>query len=102
MSDDAPAERERVFARIAPLIMDFHELHAGGLFHAEELRRFVLEAAPEIAPASPDRILRELRLIGKLDYVVINRRQSLYQFRHLRPGVLFSDAELDACRRKKP
>ena len=34
-----------------------------------------------IAPDSPGRILRELRLNGRLDYVVLNRRQSLYQFR---------------------
>jgi hypothetical protein len=83
MSDDAPQERERVFARIAPLVMDYASSHAGEAFHAEELRQFVLERDPLIAPDSPGRILRELRLAGKIDYVVINRRQSLYQFRHL-------------------
>jgi hypothetical protein len=81
--DDAPQERERVFARIAPLVMDYASSHAGEAFHAEELRQFVLERDPLIAPDSPGRILRELRLAGKIDYVVINRRQSLYQFRHL-------------------
>jgi hypothetical protein len=81
--DDAPQERERVFARIAPLVMDYASSHAGEAFRAEELRQFVLERDPLIAPDSPGRILRELRLAGKIDYVVINRRQSLYQFRHL-------------------
>ena len=83
MSDDAPEERQRVYARIAPLILAYAEEHAGGAFHAEDLRHFVLSREPAIAPASPDRILRELRLMGKLDYEVLNRRQSLYQFRSL-------------------
>ena len=79
--NDDPEERGRVYGRIAPLILMFSRDNAGKQFHAEELRRYVLRAAPDIAPGSPDRILRELRLEGKLDYVVINRRQSLYQFR---------------------
>jgi len=86
--DDAPEERRRVYGRIAPLIMTFYRDHAGQQFHAEELRQYVLATAPDIAPGSPDRILRELRLEGKLDYVVINRRQSLYQFRIRLPWIL--------------
>jgi len=46
----------------------------------------VLWLDPGIAPDSPGRILRELRLRGWLNYVVINRRQSLYQFRSLGNG----------------
>ena len=61
--------------------MDFARLYAGHAFHAEELRRCVLIYEPEIAPDSPGRILRLLRQEGKLNYVVINRRNSLYQFR---------------------
>jgi hypothetical protein len=80
-NNDAPGERARVYSRIAPLIMEFYYNNAGKQFNAEQLRRHVLQAAPEIAPGSPDRILRELRLRGKLDYTVINRRQSLYLFR---------------------
>ena len=79
--NDAPGERARVYGRIAPLIMYFAEVRAGQQFHVEELRRFVITNAPDIAPDSPGRILRELRLDGRLNYVVINRRQSLYQFR---------------------
>ena len=79
--DDAPEERARVRSRIAPFIMTFHENHAGRLFNAEQLRRYVRGFAPGIAPDSPGRILRELRLEGRLDYVVVNRRRSLYQFR---------------------
>lgn len=77
---DAPEERQRVYARIAPVIMAYHKINPGAEFHVEELRRFVLEAAPGIAPDSPGRILRQLRLQGRLDYVVVNRRASLYRF----------------------
>lgn len=80
MSDDDRGERARVYAKIAPLIMEFHELHAGQTFHVEELRLFVTGRVPEIAPDSPGRILRALRLEARLNYVVINRRDSLYQF----------------------
>ena len=79
-------ERERVYEKIAELIMAFSRLHAGEQFHVEELRVFVRGHLPLIAPDSPGRILRELRLQGRLDYVVINRRQSLYQFRVVLPA----------------
>jgi len=81
MSDDAPVERARVYGKIAPLILEFSRDQAGKVFHVEQLRKFVEGRATDIAPDSPGRVLRELRLEGRLDYVVINRRQSLYQFR---------------------
>jgi hypothetical protein len=79
--DDAPEERARVRSRIVPFIMAFRVKYAGRHFHMEDLRRFVLREVPTTAPDSPGRILRELRSDGRLDYVVLNRRQSLYQFR---------------------
>jgi hypothetical protein len=85
MSDDDKEERARVFSRIAPIIMSFHDNHLGEAFHAEDLRQYVLNLEPSIAPDSPGRILRELRLQRRLNYVVINRRQSLYQFRPIAP-----------------
>ncbi|MET0653678.1 MAG: hypothetical protein ABWY63_14300 [Hyphomicrobiaceae bacterium] len=84
-ANDAPGERARVFTRIAPVILTFRAERGFNTFHAEELRDYVIERLPDIAPDSPGRILRELRLLGRLDYVVINRRQSLYQFRQPRP-----------------
>lgn len=79
--DDDPSERGRVYGKIAPLIMAYYNAHVGKAFHAEDLRQYVLLFAPgDVAPSSPDRILRELRLEGKLNYVVINRRSSLYLF----------------------
>ena len=74
-------ERSRVYGKIAPVILAFARDNAGEAFHAEELRQHVTQYAPELAPSSTDRILRQLRQEGKLDYVVLNRRQSLYQFR---------------------
>ena len=82
--NDSPADRERVYDRIAPLIMVFHHRCGEEPFHAEELRTFVRDRVPEIAPASPDRILRQLRLEKRLDYEVINRSASLYRFTPLR------------------
>ena len=73
-------ERNRVYGKIAPVIVAYARDHAGQAFHAEELRRHVTKHAPEIAPSSTDRILRLLRQEGRLHYVVINRRASLYQF----------------------
>jgi hypothetical protein len=46
-------------------------------FHAEELRTWVDAVAPG-APGSPDRILRDLRQRGFIDYEVVNRAASLY------------------------
>lgn len=80
--DDDPYERDRVYGRIAPIILTFYREHAGEMFRMEQLRRYVISRAPEIAPDSPSRILRELRLDNRINYVVLNRRQSLYQFRH--------------------
>jgi len=91
--NDAPEERERVFSRIAPVILAFKDERPLGTFHAEELRDYVLRQMPDIAPDSPGRILRELRLLRRLHYVVINRRQSLYQFRPLPPPPAPPDAD---------
>ena len=79
MRDD-PAQRARVYNKIAPLILEFEVLRAGKAFHGEDLRTFVTHRLPEVAPDSPGRILRALRLEGHLDYVVLDRGNSLYQF----------------------
>ena len=83
--DDDRAERARVYSTIAPLIIAFADDTGDQLFHAEELRQYVLERTTNIAPSSPDRILRELRLEGILNYSVISRSESLYQFHNGEP-----------------
>jgi hypothetical protein len=49
------------------------------VFHMEELRAYVLKQnLGPVAPDSPGRILRQLRLEGKVDYKVISRSESVY------------------------
>ena len=79
--DDSPKDRARVYEKIAPLILAFAEMRAGDRFQADELLRFIRTRDRTIAPDSPGRILRLLREKGKLDYVVIDRARSTYQFR---------------------
>lgn len=68
---------ERVSSRIARSIIDFCRGHKQ--FYAEELRQHVIATTGVAAPASADRILRDLRKRGIIDYVVLDRRLSFYQ-----------------------
>jgi hypothetical protein len=68
---------KRVIGKIGPKVLAFiQERGVHGTFHAKELHDYV---GTHVAPASSDRILRELRLAGVIDYEVINRRQSFYR-----------------------
>jgi hypothetical protein len=71
---------DRVRRKIAGSVLAFRDKWGCERpFHCDDLRDFVT-ADIHVAPASPDRILRDLRQRGRLDYVVINRRESLYLF----------------------
>ena len=68
----------RVSSRIAAAILEF--CTEGREFHADELRRHVDGCvATGVAPGSADRILRDLRKRRKLNYKVLNRKNSLYR-----------------------
>jgi hypothetical protein len=69
---------ERVTSRIGRAILDFFE-RTEPQFHAEDLRRYIKLNVGEVAPGSPDRIMRLLRKAGRIDYVVLNRRESQYR-----------------------
>jgi len=72
---------ERVGHRIGRYIVEFchgRMLQRQYQFHANDLRQFVEGRFPS-APGSSDRILRDLRQKGQLNYVIINRRDSLYE-----------------------
>lgn len=71
----------RVSGRIGAAILAFHKqrMQTAPAFHAEELREHVQQQT-QLAPASADRVLRELRKQGLLNYRVLNRAQSLYEF----------------------
>lgn len=73
---------KRVRGKIGPLVMDFLRARGvGATFHAAELHDFV---GDQVAPASADRILRDLRASGDCDYEVRNRRASEYQITALK------------------
>lgn len=77
MADDGQEQNlERVSSRIARAIIAFCREHRE--FRADELRRAVIRETGIAAPASADRILRDLRQRGVLDYVVLDRRGSYY------------------------
>lgn len=76
---------ERVSNRIAPAIFDFCSSHVGQEFHMENLVKHIREKLG-IAPDSPSRILRSLRQDGVIDYVVVNRKQSLYRIESVKRG----------------
>jgi hypothetical protein len=76
-------ELARVFDKVAGSIMRFRKNNPSDIFHVEDLRQFVLTEHATIAPDSPGRILRDMRQHGMINYVVLNRRNSLYQFQPL-------------------
>ena len=75
--DEQQENLDRVMSRIGQAIVRFCRLHRR--FHAGELHAFVLQETGAAAPASADRTLRDLRKRGLIDYMVLNRRESLYQ-----------------------
>jgi hypothetical protein len=71
---------QRVGQKIGAAIMTFYEADPDAAFHADDLRDSVRDQCGKVAPASSDRVLRDLRKKGKINYEVTNRRKSLYQF----------------------
>jgi hypothetical protein len=70
-------ELKRVTGKIGPAVLTFlRQRGVGGTFHASDLHKFV---GSSVAPASADRILRDLRKSGECNYDVLNRRQSHYR-----------------------
>ena len=70
---------EPVVSRIGKVIVDFCNDHEGQEFHADELREHVAENVSKVAPGSADRVLRDLRQKGVVNYRCINRAQSRYR-----------------------
>lgn len=67
-----------VSERLAPTILEFCREHVGKQFFADDLRKYVRHKVGSCAPGSADRVLRDLRQRGELEYSVVNRRKSLY------------------------
>lgn len=73
----------RVGTKIGPTVLAFCGLNE--YFHAAQLRAYVVQET-QVAPASPDRILRALRQKGLLDYEVLDRRASFYRVKRVGPA----------------
>jgi hypothetical protein len=73
----------RVSDALAPRIVAWALERIGQEFHADELREAVGGA-----PASADRVLRDLRRRGVVGYACKSRRASLYVIRFVRPELL--------------
>lgn len=75
------SQLDRVAQNIEHLVLRFFSeriLSGGTYFHLSDLSEYVA-AETQVAPGSPDRIMRSLRRKGLLDYRVVNRGKSLYQ-----------------------
>lgn len=71
---------ERVSTQIAGYVTKFIDAHLDKEFRVEELHKYVAsELDGYVAPGSPDRIMRLLKQQGRVDYIVLNRRRSLYK-----------------------
>lgn len=66
----------RVSAKIAQAVIDYCKEHER--FRADDLRRYVETRCKHCAPGSADRILRHMRRKGAINYVILDRRASLY------------------------
>lgn len=71
------AHLERVRTAIAPHVLAFCRERIGQAFHGRALSTYV-EVMTGCAPASPDRILRDLRRRGLLAYEVTDRGAATY------------------------
>lgn len=77
---DQDTQLARVNSRIAEHVVAFlAEVGGVGTFRAADLQQYVSDRMTA-APGSADRILRKLKRDGLIDYVVLNRRGSLYRF----------------------
>lgn len=75
--DNPRGHLDRVSTRIGAAIIAYCRQHEQ--FHVDDLRKHVIREVGIVAPASSDRILRQLRQQKRLDYKVVSRRESLYQ-----------------------
>lgn len=75
-----------VACRIAQAILDYCNARTSREFHADDLRKYVTSKVGTCAPGSADRVLRDLRQKGAVQYEVINRAASLYRVRSVNPA----------------
>jgi Fe2+ or Zn2+ uptake regulation protein len=76
-------ELARVRSRIEQAVIDFVSRHRW--FDAKKLHAAVADAAPNTAPGSADRIMRDLRSRGLISVTCVNRSASLYRSDSIKP-----------------
>lgn len=69
---------KRVRSRIGETVKTFCRRHVGESFWGRELHEYVASSIPQTAPGSADRILRDLRQRGEVQYTVLSRGGSVY------------------------
>lgn len=67
----------RVSCKLGQAILTFCRHHHR--FHLADLQQYLVGLDISHAPSSPDRILRLLRAVGKVNYKVVDRSKSLYE-----------------------
>ena len=75
----ANEQLQRVALNLNEAILAFFRERQGLRFTATELRQYVQHHNFGTAPSSADRVMRNLRKAGRINYVVVNRAKSLYQ-----------------------
>lgn len=88
-AEEQRAQLDRVSDALAPKIVSWALARVGREFVSSELHEAVGGA-----PASADRVLRDLRKRGVLGYELVNRARALYRLTFVRPD------RLDAPRKK--
>lgn len=91
---EQPANLARVGGRIGPHVLEFCRIirdlsarHGGEPeFRMGGLVGFILARGVQCAPASADRILRQLRAQGFVAYTVVDRAASLYRIDSVSAG----------------
>lgn len=86
MSSSNDAYLAAVSSRIGSAILDFCQDRVGQEFHADDLRHYVTQKVGICAPGSADRVLRDMRQRGAVDYVCISRSESLYLLNAANPA----------------
>lgn len=74
-----------VSSRIGDAIIEFARRRVGCEWHADDLREHVTRTVGTVAPGSADRVLRDLRQRGAIEYVVVSRAASRYRVDSISP-----------------
>lgn len=78
-AETQPRELKRVRETIGRAILQWCKVHVGREIHLEDLQTHVLANHSNTNLSSVDRVFRDLRKRGVIDYTCVRRRGSLYR-----------------------